>query len=451
MVTIIRLNLSLNYFIYFQSIYCAVFLVPTQEYGNQRFCNNLALHGSSYFSISPTSISIYNMDILDLIEEADKKSSFENHPMKHKSLEEQILYLNGLCLPIISDGDISNKQKDYLKLLINSFNLDRSCLNDILGFAQEPDKETIKAFLDTFRRKLVAQAFLFDSYMIALREDDNRAQKIAVINKLADKLEVMKGVQGDIFDLFCSLKNKDWDECSLFSDYVLLNNDNYAHILEYYDVNPEDFRKNNAEKQQSLLLKKIGIDVTWIPLKYKKDAKKPEAKYITKDFIKIFITNEMATLLLQNLSNRKQLKIEDGKAYQLKTNNASLFFDLNNSEIQYDYLNREFFTPADCESNECKGTEKQFIFYLCNLLGFNPKAIAEARPGSNSFFTTSGERLYLPKNQFGKFNKDEIFRTKNGNFFQNIEGEGDLLVSKRHRVSGDFASILCSGKIRFTK
>ena len=94
------------------------------------------------------------MNILNLIEEADKSFTLvENHPAKKLPLEEQVLYLSGLCLPMVSDGIVSEKQKDYIHFLIKLFGLDESCLDDVLAFSQSPDKETIRGFFACISKK----------------------------------------------------------------------------------------------------------------------------------------------------------------------------------------------------------------------------------------------------------------------------------------------------------
>ncbi len=154
-------------------------------------------------------------DILDLIHDATKEAnSFENHPAKALPLEERLSYLNGLALVMNADAEISEDEKEYLRILIKSFDLDESCLNDFVTFAQAPDKDTIQAFFRTFRRKPLAQLFLFDAYMMGMRDGQLQDKERAVIDKMAEQLEILKGTRRDIFDLFCHIQNKDWTESS---------------------------------------------------------------------------------------------------------------------------------------------------------------------------------------------------------------------------------------------
>ena len=131
------------------------------------------------------------MNILDFIQDVTKEANaFTNHPVKKLSLEDRLLYLHGLALVMNADDQI---EKDYLTILIKSFDLDQSLLTDLVAFAQSPDKDTTLAFFRTFRRNPLAQLFLFDAYMIAMRDEELHEKEQAVIDKLADQLEVLKG------------------------------------------------------------------------------------------------------------------------------------------------------------------------------------------------------------------------------------------------------------------
>ncbi|WP_105201531.1 tellurite resistance TerB family protein [Pseudoalteromonas sp. T1lg10] len=164
------------------------------------------------------------LDILDVINEATKEAnSFENHAAKDLTLEERLLYLQGLALVMNADGEIHAEEKEYIRILIKSFEMDESILESFVEFAQRPDKDTVQAFFRTFRRRPIAQLFLFDALMMTRRDDSVDEREKSVVDKIAEQLEVLKGTYQDIFELFCHLKNKDWDESSVFFSSHLLN------------------------------------------------------------------------------------------------------------------------------------------------------------------------------------------------------------------------------------
>ena len=71
-----------------------------------------------------------DFDILDVINEATKEAdAFEGHPAADFTMEEQLLYLNGLALVMNADGHIDDTEKEYIRILIKSMSLDESILD----------------------------------------------------------------------------------------------------------------------------------------------------------------------------------------------------------------------------------------------------------------------------------------------------------------------------------
>lgn len=181
------------------------------------------------------------LDILDVINEATKEAnSFENHAAKELALEERLLYLQGLALVMNADGEIHPEEKEYIRILIKSFDMDESILESFVDFAEQPDKDTIQAFFRAFRRRPIAQLFLFDALMMTRRDDKIDEREKAVVDKIAEQLEVLKGTYQDVYDLFCHIKNKDWDESALYFSSHLLNPEHFKHLLDYFEV---DFKE----------------------------------------------------------------------------------------------------------------------------------------------------------------------------------------------------------------
>ncbi|HAS6345185.1 TPA: TerB family tellurite resistance protein [Vibrio vulnificus] len=229
------------------------------------------------------------MTILDLIKEAAKESNaFENHAAKSLSLEDRLLYLQGLSLVMNADGEIRDVEKDYLLILIKSLELDESIIESCIDFATQPDKATIQSILKCFRRKPIAQLFLFDALMLSYRDDDISLQEKAVIDELACQFEVIKGIYSDIFDLFCYVKNKNWQECSLYFSLYLLNPEFFAHIFNYYDIDLDEIRNES-----------------------KKESKRKVIAFI-KGKMENGITNEMLVPFLQSKVDRGEASVKNG-------------------------------------------------------------------------------------------------------------------------------------------
>jgi uncharacterized tellurite resistance protein B-like protein len=182
-----------------------------------------------------------SFDIIDIIEEATKEAdAFENHPVKELSIAEQILYLNGLGLVMNADGEIHNSETEYLRILIKSIGLDESILQEVIKFSTSPDKDTVQEFFQCFKRKPINQLFLFDALAVTRRDGKVDEKETKVVNVIADKLEILKGTQKDIFDLFCHITHKNWEESSVYFSSHLLNPKHFKHLLDYHSVNFDD-------------------------------------------------------------------------------------------------------------------------------------------------------------------------------------------------------------------
>ncbi|MAD73893.1 MULTISPECIES: hypothetical protein [unclassified Pseudoalteromonas] len=121
-----------------------------------------------------------NLDMLATFMEATKEpSAFENHPIAQQGIEGQLLYLQGLALVMNADNDIHDTEVEYLQILINSFSLDNSVLDDVVDFAKAPDKAIIQAFVAYYRRKPLAQLFLFDALMMTRRDNQVHGKRNA--------------------------------------------------------------------------------------------------------------------------------------------------------------------------------------------------------------------------------------------------------------------------------
>ncbi|EGR1976317.1 TerB family tellurite resistance protein [Vibrio parahaemolyticus O3:K56] len=239
------------------------------------------------------------IDILDIINEATKEAnSFENHAAKDLTLEERLLYLQGLALVMNADGEIHPDEKEYIRILIKSFEMDESILESFVEFAQNPDKDTVQAFFRTFRRRPIAQLFLFDALMMTRRDDNVDEREKAVVDKIAEQLEVLKGTYQDIFDLFCHIKNKDWEESALYFSSHLLNPEHFRHLLDYYEIDFEDLlgRTKNIRNKRVLEIFKSRVN-----------------SLSESNEMKITLNNDVVLPIIQSGIDRGEVKVFMGK------------------------------------------------------------------------------------------------------------------------------------------
>ena len=206
------------------------------------------------------------LDILAIFTEATAETqAFANHPMAKAGLEEQVLYLQGLALVMSVDSVIDIREQGYFEIFLTSFGLDTGMLDNLVDFANAPDKGGIQSFVKCFRRRTVAQLFLFDALMMTRRDGQLHEKETALVNAMADQLEILKGTQRDIFDLFCLIKNKNWIECSLYFDSYLLSSEHFQHLLDYHGVDLNDLLKQakviGKLRLRENLASKLGLTI----------------------------------------------------------------------------------------------------------------------------------------------------------------------------------------------
>lgn len=362
------------------------------------------------------------LDILDVINEATKEAnSFENHAAKDLTLEERLLYLQGLALVMNADGEIHPEEKEYIRILIKSFEMDESILESFVEFAQRPDKDTVQAFFRTFRRRPIAQLFLFDALMMTRRDDSVDEREKAVVDKIAEQLEVLKGTYQDIYDLFCHIKNKDWEESALYFSSHLLNPEHFNHLLDYFDVDVNELLERTSELRKDRVLRiikeRLGDNF---------DSNNPSLN----------IDNEIIVPLLQSGVNRGEIKIildiveipEFGE------------FSLVNLGIDYNKETKELFLKEPKVVNETKVIE--YLGSVLNLNGFDTYnfiwggtessvVVGEVDPGNarivnlaqpyqeGQFIIIDGFLWHYSKGRYDIHNQECLYSSRN-NTFENI-------------------------------
>ncbi|HDY7619525.1 TPA: TerB family tellurite resistance protein [Vibrio vulnificus] len=288
------------------------------------------------------------LDILDVINEATKEAnSFENHAAKDLTLEERLLYLQGLALVMNADGEIHQEEKEYIRILIKSFEMDESILESFVEFAQRPDKDTVQAFFRTFRRRPIAQLFLFDALMMTHRDDSVDDREKAVVDKIAEQLEVLKGTYQDIYDLFCHIKNNDWNESSLYFSSHLLNVDFFKHLLSFYSIDYADFldrtRQLNKVRFQQYLQKKLGItDISWGELSYNNENIDVSHKNVSLKPVKNLksFSYQVIVPYIQHLIDRDEASVNNEVLYLGKGTSEEYVFNLNDVSLKYEKIDR---------------------------------------------------------------------------------------------------------------
>ncbi|HCE2668638.1 TPA: TerB family tellurite resistance protein [Vibrio parahaemolyticus] len=342
------------------------------------------------------------LDILDVINEATKEAnSFENHAAKDLTLEERLLYLQGLALVMNADGEIHPEEKEYIRILIKSFEMDESILESSVEFAQRPDKDTVQAFFRTFRRRPIAQLFLFDALMMTRRDDSVNEREKAVVDKIAEQLEVRKGTYRDIFDLFCHIKNKDWEDSALYFSSHLLSKSSFAHLLDYYDVDYDDL-VSRTERLRTKRLLAIFMD------RLQKPSERTE--------LKIEINNEIILPIIQASIDRGDVSVFMNtitllNGEEVELSETGFCFDQENKEL---YIEKEVYI-----------TNKHLIMLVSSILNIDILELCEVIFGRDNIVfgeisEDSNDKVILKS----KYEKGKLISI-GGKLFEYIhEGEG---------------------------
>ncbi|MEY8193699.1 MAG: TerB family tellurite resistance protein [Cycloclasticus sp.] len=301
-----------------------------------------------------------DFDILGIINDATAEANaFEHHPAADFSMEEQLLYLNGLALVMNADGDIDAREVEYLRILIKSMNLDQTILDDMTAFAQKPDKDTVQAFFLAFRRKPVAQLFLFDALMMSRRDEQVHEREKAVIDKIAEQLEILKGTQQDVFDLFCHIRHKNWQESALYFSSHLLNPEHFKHLLSYHGVDHDELMAETealrAERLQQLLQSKISSALN-------SKASGKSLKEISDADFKTLLGHDLVIPMLQSELDRNQANVTDGK-YRFNTDEYTDDITLADEGIGWNVEAYSLYSLAENSEMELF-TDSKAIAYL---------------------------------------------------------------------------------------
>jgi len=209
------------------------------------------------------------MGILDMLDEASMETEIiENHPVKLLTLEEQILYLQGLSLVMNASDEIVTEQKDYLLLLIRSFALGSSIIDEIINFCQQPDKETIVSFFNTFKIHKNKHNFLLDTFVMVSRLNEGQEKsefiQCQAMDKIAKSLNITETEVDSIESLMKDVFSGDSKALSIQLNRGVLDTKQFEYLAVFYDLeinllgndNDNDIEKSAELGWEAMELKK---------------------------------------------------------------------------------------------------------------------------------------------------------------------------------------------------
>lgn len=182
------------------------------------------------------------IDILSAINTAAKNMiSLDNHAAKQLSLEERLLYLQGLALVMNADQEVHDEEREYLKVLIRSFEIDESVIDTLEEFSLQPDQDTIQSILRFFTKKDISNALLLDMFMIANSDGVINNSELAVIKSLSSHFKVNKELLEEAISIFNELPESPTVES--FNFQVDIDDVYLVHIFNYFNLDDIKTRK----------------------------------------------------------------------------------------------------------------------------------------------------------------------------------------------------------------
>ena len=168
--------------------------------------------------------------------------SFEKHPCRELDQELMIHYLNGLALVANEDEDISEKEKEYLSILINSFGLSEDMLETFINFAENPDEKSILDMMQSFMNRDIKYNFMVDAMMIATLDDALNEKEEALINEYFEMFKLTKDEAKDLRYIYEMFYKQDGN--ALFRYFGKQRDDNifiikkelFHYLLDYYKI-----------------------------------------------------------------------------------------------------------------------------------------------------------------------------------------------------------------------
>ena len=192
------------------------------------------------------------MDILKKVTNISSSvRAFEKHPARELDLEQKIHYLNGLALVMNVDENIDEKEKEYLKILLNSFNLPVEQLDELIAFSQNPDDEAIQEMLKVLGEASdIKYVFLLDCLMLAHYDGELHENEKKLIESYFELFKLSLHEKEQIYYLYDKIIKRDQKALSrLFQQKDTFKRSLFTYLLDYYGLNVENITEANVSKK----------------------------------------------------------------------------------------------------------------------------------------------------------------------------------------------------------
>lgn len=369
------------------------------------------------------------MSALSLLKKVKVQTlSFEKHPCRELDQEMMIHYLNGLALLTNEDGNVCDKEEEYLSILINSFGLSEDMLETFVAFAQNPDEKLILDMMQSFMSKDIKYNFMVDAMMIASIDGNVHENEKAVIDEYFEMFKLTKEEAKDLRYIYEMFYKQDGNALFRYfgqqtdDDIFIIKKELFQYLIDYYKI---DF-KYELQKEEKKALKVEFFKPTF-------SSGKLEYNYVEIGVKPI--NNYLFSIFLNELLLTKQIE-KNGDSMFADVKTKDLLFDPASSEIEFKenkfsvkgakrdekvtgmtYLLAERFAEWMSEKDsEYEYKLSAFTYYYIYMKDFKYPIFGEFYYGSYSGYTG-----YY-------YARDKFFSNNDGGYFNYATSDGSYNV-----------------------
>lgn len=184
--------------------------------------------------------------ILGKVKNASKIVEIKNHPVQSENMELKIHYLNGLALMMNVDEEIHKAEKDYIRSLIKTFDLDDNLISRFIDFAEDPEDELIDEMFAVLSEKdSVRYNFLLDSVMLSQKDGTIHENETELLALYSDKLSINNDTFEIIKEAIDVVISKSVERTKGF----YINYKEVYNFFEYMFINKDLDVKEEVEKE----------------------------------------------------------------------------------------------------------------------------------------------------------------------------------------------------------
>ena len=354
------------------------------------------------------------MAVLDLIKKVKVQTlSFEKHPCRDLDMETKVHYLNALALIANEDGEIVEKEKEYLTMLINSFGLSEDSLNEYIEFAKNPDESGLVEMMNAFGTKDIKYNLMVDAMILAQRDGEFCESEKALMEQYFEMFKISAKEEKDlkyIFELFYAQDARAL--ARYFNRNRMIKQSLFNYLLEYYKIDLEYALK---EEEKELL------DFKWF-----KPTFDTGGLYNATEIMKYPISNAQFFIYLNARYDENAIVVEENRVYK-NDEEKTVLMELENSDIS-------FKDASFSIENSTKDDEK--------ITGITPASVEDFVKWINGLQDKEYKivAFYGGRNFLDKINLSSLKTVFSGNEFFYYEGK----VKVAEDLDNSFRDILCT-------